>query len=76
MSDVDMVSRGLKCETRFLTVTTTKRVKLDVSQDELTSLYAELNLRSKSEFWVARLQQHAEDPREMTALRPRQTKRR
>ena len=49
-------------------LTTTKRLKLDVPQDELTSLNVELNGRSSTGLWPKRLQLASEDPRKVTSL--------
>ena len=52
----------------LLSTTTTKRVKLNVPQDQLTSLNARLNRWSRSGLWPTRLQQASENPPDMTFL--------
>ena len=47
---------------------TTKRAKLGVAQDELTSLNVELNDTATLEMWPRRLQEASKDPRKMTML--------
>jgi len=52
----------------LLLSTTKKRVKLNVPQDQLTSLNAQLNRKSRSGLWPTRLQQASENPPDMTFL--------
>ena len=52
----------------LLSTNTTKRVKLNVPQDQLTSLNAQLNRKSRSGLWPTRLQQASENPPDMTLL--------
>src|SRR5258705_6378319 len=72
MSDIDVdppeAPSGAKraVSPLLLSTITTKRVKLDVPQDELTSLNAELNRRSR--LWSTQLQLASEDPSDMTSL--------
>ena len=52
----------------LLSTTTTKRVKHDVPQDELTSLNLELNDTSTSDLWSERIQKASKDPHKMNSL--------
>jgi len=52
----------------LLSTTTTKRVKLDVPQDELTSLNTHLIRKSRLLLWPTVLERASEDPSYMTSL--------
>src|SRR5258708_34960444 len=69
--DIDMdppeAPSGAKPALSPLLLSTTKRVKLDVPEDELTSLNAHLIRKSGSDLWLQRLEA-AEDPFTMNSL--------
>jgi hypothetical protein len=67
MDPPDAPSVAKRALSPLLTTNTTNRIKLDVPQDELTSLNAYLNRKSRSFFWPTQRQQ-AEDPSDMTSL--------
>jgi hypothetical protein len=66
--DCPEASSGAKRTLSPLLLPTTKRVKLDVPQDQLAVLNIELNTQSESAVWPLRLQQGFENPLKMTAL--------
>jgi hypothetical protein len=73
MSDIEMdppeaPSRAKRALSPLLLSTTTKRIKLDLSEDQLTAVNVKMNIKSRLSFWPFLLQQVSENPPSMTLL--------